>query len=98
MFYGGFHSFNSPPPPTPFGAIPFLLKGTNSISTIPKHVAKAIAAMTGLRYLECPVEFLSQNFGLAWRNFSGRDHVIKELIDKLKKNIPTIYHRLVEEI
>ncbi len=79
---------------THFAAIPYLVKGTDCISTIPKHAAKAIAKMTSLRCLDAPIEFPSQNFGIAWRNFAGRDRVIKELIDALKKELPAIYAEL----
>jgi LysR family transcriptional regulator, mexEF-oprN operon transcriptional activator len=54
-------------------ALPYLLKGTGAVATIPTHAAKAIAGMTGLKMVACPLAFPGYPVELAWRTSSMRD-------------------------
>jgi len=40
---------------THFAALPFLLKGSQAVATIPAHAAASIAALSGLALLPCPL-------------------------------------------
>ncbi|WP_322028514.1 LysR family transcriptional regulator [Paraburkholderia sp. J76] len=61
---------------THFAALPFLLKGTRSVATIPRHAAEAIARVAGLRLLACPIDLPRYPVELGWRNSSLRDAAI----------------------
>lgn len=50
-----------------FAALPFLLKGSDAVATIPGHAAQAIAQMTGLRVLACPLALPRYPVELGWR-------------------------------
>ncbi|WP_159865274.1 MULTISPECIES: LysR family transcriptional regulator [unclassified Raoultella] len=52
---------------THFAALPYLLKGTQAIATIPDHAAQAIAKLSGLRVLPCPVDLPRYPVELSWR-------------------------------
>lgn len=70
-----------------FSAIPFLLTGTDALTTIPRHAAKAIARVSSLKYLEPPVEFPDYPVNLSWRNFSRKDPVLLNLIEMFSQNL-----------
>ncbi|MCP3714987.1 LysR family transcriptional regulator [Paraburkholderia sp. CNPSo 3281] len=61
---------------THFAALPFLLKGTRSVATIPRHAAEAIARVAGLKLLACPIDLPRYPVELGWRNSSLRDAAI----------------------
>jgi LysR family transcriptional regulator, mexEF-oprN operon transcriptional activator len=61
---------------THFAALPFLLKGTRSVATIPRHAAQAIARVAGLKLLDCPIDLPRYPVELGWRNSSMRDAAI----------------------
>ncbi len=65
-----------------FAAVPFLLKGTDAVCTIPRHAAKAIAALSELRYSESPFRFPDYAVTVSWRNYARRDALIGRLIDR----------------
>jgi LysR family transcriptional activator of mexEF-oprN operon len=52
---------------THFAALPFLLKGSQAVATIPGHAAQAIAQMTGLKVLPCPLALPRYPVELGWR-------------------------------
>ncbi|MBI6619618.1 LysR family transcriptional regulator [Pseudomonas corrugata] len=52
---------------THFAALPFLLKGSQAVATIPGHAAKAIAALGGLALLPCPLALPRYPIELGWR-------------------------------
>jgi LysR family transcriptional activator of mexEF-oprN operon len=52
---------------THFSALPFLLRGTEAISTIPAHAARAIAKLGPFGISPCPLPFPLYAFGLSWR-------------------------------
>ncbi|WP_395064885.1 LysR family transcriptional regulator [Paraburkholderia silvatlantica] len=61
---------------THFAALPFLLKDTRSVATIPRHAAEAIARVAGLKLLACPIDLPRYPVELGWRNSSLRDAAI----------------------
>ncbi|KAE9651464.1 LysR family transcriptional regulator [Pseudomonas sp. PB105] len=56
-----------------FAALPFLLKGGHAVATIPGHAAQAIAEMTGLRVLPCPLALPRYPVELGWRTQAQLD-------------------------
>ena len=64
---------------THFAALPFLLRGTDAVATMPAHAAQAIAALTGLRMLPCPLALPRYHIELGWRTDALRDAVIAEV-------------------
>ncbi|QLG93027.1 LysR family transcriptional regulator [Pseudomonas yamanorum] len=61
---------------THFAALPFLLKGSHAVATIPGHAAQAIAHMTGLRVLPCPLALPRYPVELGWRTQAQLDPVL----------------------
>lgn len=61
---------------THFAALPFLLRGTRSVATIPRHAAVEIARVTGLKLLACPIDLPRYPVELGWRSSSMRDAAI----------------------
>ena len=64
---------------THFAALPFLIRGTDAVATMPAHAARAIAAATGLRLLPCPLPLPRYHIELGWRTDTLRDAVIAEV-------------------
>jgi len=58
---------------THFAALPFLLKGSQAVATIPDHAAKAIAAVGGLALLPCPLALPRYPIELGWRTHTPMD-------------------------
>ncbi|WP_434657386.1 LysR family transcriptional regulator [Pseudomonas sp. R3-56] len=58
---------------THFAALPFLLKGSQAVATIPDHAATAIAALSGLSLLPCPLALPRYPIELGWRTHAQRD-------------------------
>lgn len=52
---------------THFAALPYLLKGTRAIATAPDHAAHAIARISGLQVLPCPLPLRRYSIELGWR-------------------------------
>lgn len=59
-----------------FAALPFLLKGSLAVATIPGHAAQAIAQMTGLRVLPCPLALPRYPVELGWRTQAQLDPML----------------------
>lgn len=59
-----------------FAALPFLLKGSQAVATIPGHAAQAIADMTGLRVLPCPLPLPHYPVELGWRTQAQLDPML----------------------
>lgn len=66
---------------THFAALPFLLMGTDAISTIPAHAARAIARATGLSLSPCPFSYPRYAIDLSWRFDALRDPKIQAARD-----------------
>lgn len=61
---------------THFAALPWLLRGTSCVSTIPAHAAEAIAAAAGLRALPCPLALPRYPVELGWRTVTPGDPAV----------------------
>lgn len=59
-----------------FAALPYLLKGSSAVATIPGHAAQAIAQMTGLRVLPCPLALPRYPVELGWRTQAQLDPLL----------------------
>ncbi|KTC56309.1 LysR family transcriptional regulator [Pseudomonas fluorescens ABAC62] len=62
-----------------FAALPFLIKGSNAVATIPGHAAHAIAEMTGLRMLACPLALPRYPVELGWRTQVQLDPMLRKV-------------------
>ncbi|WP_137888456.1 LysR family transcriptional regulator [Pseudomonas sp. 2FE] len=75
---------------THFAALPYLLKGSAAVATVPEHAARAIAAISGLRVLPCPLDLRRYPIELGWRT--------SELVDtaaiKVKQAIEDCFAQL----
>ncbi|MEE3662821.1 LysR family transcriptional regulator [Brenneria sp. g21c3] len=60
---------------THFAALPYLLKGSPAIATIPAHAALAIAGNGGLRLLPCPVGLSRYPIEVGWRAAGSFDKI-----------------------
>lgn len=58
---------------THFAALPYLLKGSDAIATMPHHAAKAIAMQAGLRLVTSPVDIPRYAVEVGWRTDALRD-------------------------
>lgn len=61
---------------THFAALPFLLKGSQAVATIPAHAAASIAALSGLALLPCPLALPRYPVELGWRTSTQIDPVL----------------------
>ncbi|MFJ4142523.1 LysR substrate-binding domain-containing protein [Pseudomonas sp. NPDC089734] len=61
---------------THFAALPYLLKDTRALSTIPTHAAQAIAQLTGLTLLPCPLPMPRYPIELGWRTSAPPDPAV----------------------
>ncbi|WP_192458306.1 LysR family transcriptional regulator [Musicola keenii] len=61
---------------THFAAVPYLLKGSESLVTLPAHAAYAIAAIADLRVLPCPLVLPGYAVELGWRLDALRDPAV----------------------
>ncbi|WP_010172910.1 LysR family transcriptional regulator [Pseudomonas sp. PAMC 25886] len=69
---------------THFAALPFLLKGSQAVATIPDHAAQAIARLTGLTVLPCPLTLPRYPVELGWRTQAQLDplqRLVREAIE-----------------
>lgn len=61
---------------THFAALPFLLKGSQAVATIPAHAAASIATLSGLALLPCPLALPRYPVELGWRTSTQIDPVL----------------------
>lgn len=64
---------------THFAGLPYLLKGSEAIATIPMHAAHAIAGMTGLLLLPCPLALPEYPIEVGWRINALRDTAVAKV-------------------
>lgn len=64
---------------THFSAMPYLLRGGDAVSTLPRHAAIAIAAQTGLHMMACPVKLPRYAVELGWRTDALRDAAVTDV-------------------
>jgi LysR family transcriptional activator of mexEF-oprN operon len=68
---------------THFAALPYLLKGTNALATVPSHAAEAIAILTGLALLPCPLPLPRYPIELGWRTSALLDPAVIKVRDAI---------------
>ncbi|WP_072459226.1 LysR family transcriptional regulator [Pseudomonas sp. NFACC49-2] len=61
---------------THFAALPFLLRGSQAVATIPAHAARAIASLSGLALLPCPLALPRYPIELGWRTHAQMDPAV----------------------
>ncbi|MBN3724757.1 LysR family transcriptional regulator [Burkholderia sp. Ac-20379] len=64
---------------THFASVPHLLKGSRAVVTIPAHAAAAIARLTDLTLLPCPVALPGYPVSLGWRHSAMRDVAVTKV-------------------
>ncbi|CAN7229213.1 LysR family transcriptional regulator [Acidovorax sp. LjRoot118] len=64
---------------THFAALPYLLKGTQAVATVPVHAAHAMARLAGLTVLPCPVAMPRYAVELGWRTDGLRDSAVAQV-------------------
>jgi DNA-binding transcriptional LysR family regulator len=69
---------------THFAALPFLLKGTQSLATIPGHAARAVADIAGLALLPCPLPLPRYPIELGWRTSAQPDPVVSKVREAIR--------------
>ncbi len=69
---------------THFAALPFLLKGSQAVATIPGHAAQAIAQITGLRELPCPLALPRYPVELGWRTQAQLDPLLLKVREAIE--------------
>ncbi|OAI94663.1 LysR family transcriptional regulator [Pseudomonas putida] len=66
---------------THFAALPALLHGSDCIATLPTHAALALARLSGLICLPCPIDLPRYSVELGWR---ARDPAIQVVIEMIR--------------
>ena len=61
---------------THFAGLPYLLKGSEAVATIPAHAAESIATLSGLALLPCPLALPRYPIELGWRTNSQLDPLL----------------------
>ncbi|MBN6776056.1 LysR family transcriptional regulator [Pseudomonas granadensis] len=72
---------------THFAALPYLLKGSRAVATIPAHAAESIATLSGLALLPCPLPLPRYPIELGWRTSTQID----PLVVKVREVIATTF-------
>jgi LysR family transcriptional activator of mexEF-oprN operon len=67
-----------------FAALAFLLKGSMAVATIPGHAAEAIARLTGLRVLPCPLALPRYPVELGWRTQAQLDPLLLKVREAIE--------------
>ena len=61
---------------THYAALPYLLYGSDAVTTVPRHAAAAISRLTGLCLLPCPLALPNYPIELGWRTVRMRDTAV----------------------
>ena len=61
---------------THFAALPFLLKGSSAVATLPTHAARAIAELCDIQMLPCPIDLPHYPIELGWRTHAQTDGAV----------------------
>ncbi|WP_124416014.1 LysR family transcriptional regulator [Pseudomonas sp. R4-35-07] len=67
-----------------FAALAFLLKGSAAVATIPGHAAEAIARLTSLRVLPCPLALPRYPVELGWRTQAQLDPLLLKVREAIE--------------
>jgi DNA-binding transcriptional LysR family regulator len=74
---------------THFAALPHLLKGSSAVATIPTHAAQAIASLSGLALLPCPLALPRYPVELGWRTNTQIDPVVLKVREAIVASFKT---------
>ncbi|GGA85584.1 LysR family transcriptional regulator [Brucella endophytica] len=66
---------------THFSALPFLLRGTDAIATVPAHAARALRDLGPFALSACPLPFPRYAYGISWRFDAVRNPAIGRMRD-----------------
>lgn len=72
---------------THFSAIPFFIRQSDMIATLPQHAAEALAIFADLHLMPCPVTLPAYEIRVAWRKENTRDTVIAEVTEIIRSVI-----------
>ena len=72
---------------THFAALPFLLKGSQAVATIPTHAAQSIAALSGLMLLPCPLALPRYPIELGWRTSTQLDPIVLKVREAIVASV-----------
>jgi len=72
---------------THFAALPALLHGSDCIATLPTHAARALARLSDLQCLPCPIELPRYAVELGWRSDSARDPAIQLVLALVREAV-----------
>lgn len=81
---------------THFSAIPYLLKGSSAVVTLPAHAAHVLAETFDLPFIACPLALPTYPIELAWRHDGLRDPAIVGVKSVLRELISTMRHAGME--
>lgn len=70
-----------------FAAVPYFLKGTDSIITMPRHAAKSIAEITPLEFHECPIAYPVYPVELGFRRSAEKDPILRKIVATLRRHL-----------
>ena len=73
---------------THFAALPYLLKGTSALATVPAHAAEAVARVSGLRVLACPLALRRYPIELGWRSRALEDRAVALVREAIEACFP----------
>jgi len=72
---------------THFSAIPFFIRQSDMIATLPQHAAEALAVFADLHLAPCPVKLPDYEIKVAWRKDNARDTAISEVTEIIRSVI-----------
>jgi DNA-binding transcriptional LysR family regulator len=72
---------------THFAALPYLLKGSRAVATIPTHAAESIAELSGLALLPCPLKLPRYPIELGWRTSTQIDPVVVKVREAIAATV-----------
>lgn len=75
-----------------FAAVPFLLAGSDLITTVPTHAARAIERITPLKVFECPVRLPSYELELGLRVGSRHDQALQMLASMILETVGDAFY------
>ncbi len=74
---------------THFAALPYLLKGTRAIATVPAHAAWRIAEVSGLVPLACPLSLPGYPIEMGWRTHAQIDPALERVREAISATVAT---------
>ncbi|WP_259782197.1 LysR family transcriptional regulator [Aestuariispira ectoiniformans] len=75
-----------------YAALPFLLRGSEAIATLPAHAARALAQASSLDTCHCPLALPEFGVDLSWRFDALRDPAFMLFRDLVVDQATTFFH------